>query len=244
MPTSTSPGSMPTQPAAVGPGFAQLKRDRQASSQVYDLLRGAIIDLSLPPGCVLSRSELATRFGVSSTPMRDALMRLEEDGLVEVFPQHATFVSRIDLHRVHQAHFLRLAIELEVVGTVARAPAAATITYLRGLLARQGAMHQLGDTDGFSAADHAFHLVLFEAASVPELWTLVRAQSGHLDRLRRLHLPTPGKVDSIMLEHSAILEAVAAGDGKAAQDSMRRHLAGTVANVEEIRKAFPHYMRP
>jgi DNA-binding GntR family transcriptional regulator len=245
MPISTSPGSMPTQPAA-GPGFARLKRDRQASSQVYDLLRGAIIDLSLPPGCALSRSELATRFGVSSTPLRDALMHLEEDGLVEVFPQHATFVSRIDLHRVHQAHFLRLAIELEVVGTVARAPAAAAaaVTHLRGLLARQGAMHQLGDTDGFSAADHAFHLVLFEAANVPELWTLVRAQSGHLDRLRRLHLPTPGKVDSILSEHAAIVDAVAAGDGKAAQDGMRRHLAGTVSNVEEIRKAFPHYMRP
>jgi DNA-binding GntR family transcriptional regulator len=244
MPTPPSTGSQPTQAPAASVDFTRLKRGRQASSQVYDLLRGAIIDLSLPPGCALSRSELATRFGVSSTPLRDALMRLEEDGLVEVFPQHATFVSRIDLHRVHQAHFLRLAIELEVVGTVARAPDAATVAHLRGLLARQGAMQQLGDTDGFSAADHAFHLALFEAANVPELWTLVRAQSGHLDRLRRLHLPTPGKVDSIMIEHTAILEAIAAGDGKAAQDSMRRHLAGTVSNVEEIRKAFPHYMLP
>lgn len=244
MPSSTSTGSQPTQTPATGVDFARLKRGRQASSQVYDLLRGAIIDLSLPPGCALSRSELATRFGVSSTPLRDALMRLEEDGLVEVFPQHATFVSRIDLNRVHQAHFLRLAIELEVVATVARAPAAETIAHLRGLLARQGAMQQLGDTDGFSAADHAFHLALYEAARVPELWTLVRSQSGHLDRLRRLHLPTPGKVDSIMLDHTAILEAIAAGDGKAAQDAMRRHLAGTVSNVEEIRKAFPHYMLP
>jgi len=243
MPPSTSPKSKQTQSPA-GVDFARLKRGRQASSQVYDLMREAIIDLSLPPGCALSRNELATRFGVSSTPLRDALMRLEEDGLVEVFPQHATFVSRIDLDRVHQAHFLRLAIELEVVATVARAPDAATVANLRGLLARQGAMQKLGDTDGFSAADHAFHFALYEAANVPELWTLVRSQSGHLDRLRRLHLPSPGKVDSIMLDHAAILEAVAAGDGKAAQDAMRRHLAGTVANAEEIRKAYPDYMRP
>ena len=229
--------------AAEAPAFARLQRGRQASSQVYDRLRAAIIDLSLPPGCALSRAELATRFGVSSTPLRDALMRLEEDGLVDVFPQHATFVSRIDLQRVHQAHFLRLAVELEVVGTVARGPEPATIVRLRGLLARQTAMQQLGDTDGFSAADHAFHLALFETAGVPELWGLVRSQSGHLDRLRRLHLPTPGKVDSILSDHAAILEAVAAGDVKTAQDRMRAHLAGTVANVDEIRKEFPHYMR-
>jgi GntR family transcriptional regulator, rspAB operon transcriptional repressor len=243
MPTSPSPKSKQPQ-AAAGVDFTRLKRGRHASSQVYDLLREAIIDLSLPPGCALSRNELAMRFGVSSTPLRDALMRLEEDGLVDVFPQHATFVSRIDLDRVHQAHFLRLAIELEVVATIARAPDAATIAHLRGLMARQGAMQKLGDTDGFSAADHAFHFAMYEAAKVPELWTLVRSQSGHLDRLRRLHLPSPGKVDSIMVDHAAILEAVAAGDGKAAQVAMRRHLAGTVSNAEEIRKAHPDYMRP
>ena len=229
--------------ARAAPAFARLQRGRQASSQVYDLLREAIIDLSLPPGCALSRTELATRFGVSSTPLRDALMRLEEDGLVEVFPQHATFVSRIDLQRVHQAHFMRLAIELEVAGTVADSPDTATIARLRGLLARQRAMQQLGDTDGFSDADLALHLALFEAANVSELWLLVRGQSGHLDRLRRLHLPAPGKVDSIMFDHTAIVDALAAGDRKAAQDSMRRHLAGTVANVDEIRKEYPDYIR-
>ena len=232
------------QSIGAGPAFARLQRGRQASSQVYDRLRAAIIDLSLPPGCALSRAELATRFGVSSTPLRDALMRLEEDGLVDVFPQHATFVSRIDLQRVHQAHFLRLAIELEVIRTAAKARDAEAVARLRGLLARQSAMQQLGDTDGFSAADHAFHLALFEIAKVPELWGLVRSQSGHLDRLRRLHLPTPGKVDSILSEHAAILAAVAAGNGKAAQDSLRVHLAGTVSNVDDIRKEYPHYMRP
>ena len=67
----------------------RLDRDRQAAPQVFERLRGMIISLALPPGSPLSRAELAGQFGVSSTPIRDALMRLEEEGLVDVFPQYA-----------------------------------------------------------------------------------------------------------------------------------------------------------
>src|SRR6478736_2300938 len=84
----------------------RLDRDRQAAPQVFELLREAITTLRLVPGAQLSRTELAAEFGVSSTPVRDALMRLEEEGLVDVFPQHATAVSRIDIQSAHQAHFL------------------------------------------------------------------------------------------------------------------------------------------
>src|SRR5580765_686443 len=93
----------------------RLDRDRQAAPQVFERLRGMIISLELPPGSPLSRAALAGQFGVSSTPIRDALMRLEEEGLVEVFPQYATVVSRIDIGLAQQAHFLRQSLELEIV---------------------------------------------------------------------------------------------------------------------------------
>ena len=69
---------------------------------MFERLRNAIIALELPPGAPLSRAELAGQFGVSSTPVRDALMRLEEEGLVDVFPQHATVVSQIDVDRANR----------------------------------------------------------------------------------------------------------------------------------------------
>ena len=93
----------------------RLDRDRQAAPQVFERLRGMIISLELPPGSPLSRVALAGQFGVSSTPIRDALMRLEEEGLVDVFPQYATVVSRVDVRLAQQAHFLRQAVELEIV---------------------------------------------------------------------------------------------------------------------------------
>src|SRR5258705_13329177 len=101
-----------TAPRRAAPRSAdRLDRDRQAAPQVFERLRGMIISLELPPGSPLSRAALAGQFGVSSTPIRDALMRLEEEGLVDVFPQYATVVSRGDGRLAHQAHFLRQAGE-------------------------------------------------------------------------------------------------------------------------------------
>src|ERR1700738_5442227 len=97
----------------------RLDRDRQAAPQVSERLRKLITSLTRPPASPLSRNALAGQFGVSSTPIRDALMRLEEEGLVEVFPQYATVVSRVDVGFAQQAHFLRQALELEIVKALA-----------------------------------------------------------------------------------------------------------------------------
>src|SRR5687767_7668084 len=97
------------------PSALRLDRSRQAAPQVFDHLREQILSLELAPGTVLSRAELADAFGLSQTPIRDALIRLAEEGLVDIFPQHATAVSRIDVGSARQAHFLRRAIETEVV---------------------------------------------------------------------------------------------------------------------------------
>jgi DNA-binding GntR family transcriptional regulator len=220
----------------------QFRRDRSrhAAPQVFDRLREMIISMTLPPGTVLSRAELVSQFGVSLTPIRDALLRLGEEGLVDIFPQHATVVSPIDLALVRQAHFLRRSIELEIVHVLAAAPDAELVARLRASLARQAAL--LDDFAEFTAADQAFHKLMYEAAQVPDLWALVRQQSGHLDRLRRLHLPIPGKAEAILRDHTAIVEAIAPGDPVEAQNALRRHLSGTLSNVEEIRSRFPDFL--
>src|SRR5689334_19429155 len=127
----------------------RLDRSRQAAPQVLDHLRERIVALDLPPGMLLSRAELAANFGVSQTPVRDALMRLEEEGLVDVFPQHKTVVSRIDIAQARQAHFLRRAIELEVARTLASTAAAALVKRLRATIARQRVALAAGDYADF-----------------------------------------------------------------------------------------------
>ncbi len=226
------------------PRTIRLDRSRHVAPQVFERLREMILSLDLAPGTVLSRAELAARFGVSQTPVRDALMRLAQEGLVDIYAQHATVVSRIDLGAARQAHFLRCAIELEVVRTLAESADAALVARLRATVARQKGLHDAEDHIEFAAADQAFHRQMYEAAGVPELWDMVLRLSGHIDRLRRLHLPAAGKALAIVRDHTAIVDAIARGDPGAGQTALRKHLSGTLAQVEKIRERHPDYVTP
>lgn len=220
----------------------RLDRTRLAAPQVLERLREAILALELVPGTVLGRQALAEQFGVSQTPVREALLRLAEEGLVDVFPQHATLVSRIDLRAARQAHFLRRSIELELVRELALRRPEGLVEALRRQLGLQQALAAAQQYGEFVAADRQFHQLLYAAADMAALVELVGRVSGHVDRLRRLHLPTAGKTASILRDHRAIVEAIAAGDAVAAQEALRAHLSGTLSAVEEIRQQFPDYV--
>ena len=221
----------------------RLDRARQAAPQVFETLREMIISLTLAPGAVLSRASLMEQFGLSQTPIRDALLKLAEEKLVDIFPQHATVVSAIDLRLAHQAHFLRRSVELEVVRALALSADKGFVAPLRAVLAEQQARAAAHDLKGFAAADQSFHRQMCDVAGMPDLWTLIRSRSGHIDRLRQLHLPVPGKIEAILRDHHRILEAIAAGAAGAAQDAVRDHLSGTLMQVEEIKSRFPHYVQ-
>jgi DNA-binding GntR family transcriptional regulator len=220
-----------------------LDRSRHAAPQVFERLRDMIIDMSLTPGTVLSRTELAARFGLSQTPIRDALQRLGEEGLVDIFPQHATVVRPIEVALAREAHFLRSAIELEVVRTLAARPDPVLIAKLKSNLGRQRLLAGEQDLHEFCLADQAFHQMMYVAANVPNLWQMVRSQSGHIDRLRRLDLPSPGKRTRVLQDHGDLLDAIERGDGAGGQDVLRRHLSGTLSNIEDIRRRHPSYVR-
>ena len=220
----------------------RLDRDRQAAPQVFERLRGMIISLELPPGSPLSRAALAAQFGVSSTPIRDALMRLEEEGLVDVFPQYATVVSRVDVRLAQQAHFLRQAVELEIVRALALRHDDAFPAELNATIARQQKFAKAGDFEKFMAADNEFHAQLYAATDKHDIWSLVRSRSGHIDRLRRLHLPSPGKAQDIVRHHKLIAKSIDAGEPEEAQKHLRTHLSGTLSELARIRARYPEYL--
>lgn len=219
-----------------------LDRSRQVAPQIFETLRARILSLELKPNTLLSRAALQAEFGVSQTPVRDALMRLEQEDLVEIYPQHATLVARIDVSAARQAHFLRLAIELEAVRRVAAERDDAVVAALEQALATLRA--SVEDYEAFAAADRAFHQLFYEAAGVPDLFHMVRRQSGHIDRLRRLNLPLPGKMEAVIRDHAALADAVARRDPDGAAAILRRHLSGTLSIVDQIRERHPDYLLP
>lgn len=225
------------------PAFRPRDRSRYAALNVLDDLRERILALDMAPGTVLSRQDLQKRFGVSSTPIRDALIALQDEGLVEIFPQHATLVSRIDLDLARQAQFLRRSLEQEAVRVLAHEPNSGLVQRLRTMIAQQKVFADAEDLESFERSDQSFHGALYDAARAPDLWLLMRRHSGQLDRLRRMHLPLAGRARDIIGEHAAVVDAIEAGDAEASQDRMRSHLSHTLAFSGELRERHPDYFR-
>jgi DNA-binding GntR family transcriptional regulator len=222
----------------------RLDRSRNATVQVFEHLRELIVSLAVNPGTVLARPELCAYYGLSLSPVREALLRLEEEHLVDIYPQHQTRVRCIDLAQARQAHFLRLSVELEMAQVLAQRADPVLAGALLDLVERQRACLEAGDLAGFTALDMAFHRRMYDAAALPDLWSLNRSRSGNLDRLRRMHLPMNGKAQSILAQHAEIAHCIGRGDVVAAQGMVRRHLSDTLGAIDALRARYPDLLLP
>jgi GntR family transcriptional regulator, rspAB operon transcriptional repressor len=210
---------------------------------VFEVLRERIIALDLAPGTVLNRAELQHEFGLSSTPIRDALMRLSDEGLLDIIPQSVTRVSLIDVTLGRQALFLRRSVELEAVRTLAGMADRAFVSELNEFVEAQKGFAAKQDISAFYASDRQFHRRMYELAGAPDLWALVRQRSGHLDRIRRLDLPAAGKMTQVVRDHWLIVTAVSAGDASAAQTHMRDHLSRSISLSQSLQDQNPTFFK-
>lgn len=223
----------------------RVERAGTAAAQAFATLRHAIVSLALPPGRAFSEQEVAQRLGVSRTPVREAVIRLAEAGLVEVLPQRGTFVRRISVGAVTDARFVREAIEVAVVReAVGRLPES-FFAAARGLIAGQREAAAAEDLQRFLALDDAFHRSFADAIGRGHAWSVVESQKTQMDRVRFLSLPegaTP--VGRLIDQHEAILTAAERGDAAACEAAMRVHLAEMLAALEPLRQRHPDLFEP
>ena len=217
-------------------------RRLNTAEQVYEILRDRIIKLDLKPHQVLSRTDLAEEFGVSQTPVREALLKLEVIGLVDVYPQSRTEVSPINAVKIREVQFMRRALETEVcmkLVEVLNEPGAAELT---AILNHQEAIIKDDTKMGlFMQLDKNFHSKLFELVGQTNLNELVQEHSVHLDRMRMLQLPLRGKRKSILSEHRKILSAVMSQDKMRVMDAVRDHLTSKSQTMSTLMANFPEY---
>jgi DNA-binding GntR family transcriptional regulator len=228
--------AMATDMASLAPGAA-------VGAQLYRILRERILRADLAPGTRLSESEIATGYAVSRQPVREAFIKLAEEGLLDVRPQRGSFVRRISVPAVLSARFVREAIEADIVKIVAAAPTPATVTALEANLAAQRRVVADPDPLRFIALDDAFHRLLADAAGQGGAWDLIDGLKLQMTRVRYLGAQRFPR-EKLVQQHEAVVAAIAARDPAAAEAALRRHLREILNDLPAIAAAQPAFFDP
>jgi DNA-binding GntR family transcriptional regulator len=208
---------------------------RQLKDAVYAQILEKILDGTLPAGYALREGELAARFGVSKTPLRDALVRLQADGLVSIPPYRSAVVvgySQQDLREIYEVREL-------LEGACAR-EAALTIS-TDDLAEMSKLMHEsmacieagevvAGREESLAALIDRFDVIMYAQCRNQRINEMVANIRNHIQRIGRLTTRIPGRMVKSVLEHRAIYEAIVQRDGAAAEATMRRHILSVMAD--------------
>jgi DNA-binding GntR family transcriptional regulator len=215
-------------------------RRRQVGDQVYEALKKAIVSLRLPPGAAISENRICRQVGVSRTPVRSAIIRLVEDGLIEVFPQKGSFVAPIKLSAVRSNHFIRKSLELSVLRRAAAAWRPERAAKSRQILTRQAAALEAENFEDFHELDETFHRSFCEAAELEGVWDTIQIAKARVDRVHRM-AAVQGRLPLVVREHQAILDALDAGDREGAEASLDYHLERAPSIMETLIGAHDKY---
>lgn len=207
--------------------------------QLTRALREAIVTMRLRPGEMISEQEIATRYGVSRSPVREAFIRLGDAGLLKIRPQRGTLVVKISQIAVENARFIREAIECAVVRDAARRADKTDRTALGESLERQRAAAEARDGAAVFALDEEFHRLLAGIAGRPAAWDVVEEVKAQMDRVRFIDMSQAIPMSIVVAHHTTIAEAVTAGDAAAAERAMRAHLALILESLPRLAAAYP-----
>jgi len=213
------------------------------TQRVHAALREAILTMGYPPGTLLRKAEICDRFGVSRSPVSDAIARLAAEGLVDVVPQSGSRVSSFSMAEVREASFLRDAVESAAVAKVALDRTEAQAALLVRNMRQQERRVAAGDHAGFYRLDEEFHAILMEATGYPGVASVAAGVSLQLKRARLLLLPEDGRPQDTLDEHRAILDAVLARDPQAARAAMTHHLGQLLTRIAPLEQKYPDFFR-
>lgn len=225
---------------------SNLTKEESLVDQVFRVLRQNIINLNLPPEMPLVEKDIAAIFGISKTPVREALIRLANDRLVTVIPKSGSYVTAISLARHFEACFIRANLEggcvkrlaEKGIGLAEQVKLKSIIAQQKQILEQQSVQSTLNekiDYAPFFAVDELFHRTLFECAGIPGAWELLNSAKAELDRVRHLKkLMGIHRSNSVIEEHSNIVEAIINRDPAFAEKTMGYHIGGIDDEINVI----------
>lgn len=210
--------------------------------RAYEHIRKGIIYADYKPGERLSMKGLGETLELGRTPVREALVRLQQEGLVHTVPQSGTYVSLINLRLAESARFVRENLEKQVVVECCSRLDEHAYRAIDDVIQEQISAAERTDEIGFFVNDNLFHCLLFQVAGRSEVWNWLDSLSVSLDRIRWLSACTEGlKWQTVLDQHLAICDAIVNRDPGEARYIMSLHLHKVLGDKRTIINRFPEY---
>ena len=223
-------------------GFT-LNREKLIGPQIYQFLLNAIVTVRLFPGIGLREKEITERLGVSRTPIREALLRLEDEGLVQIFPQSGTYVSKIKIQEVLESQLIREALECAVARHAAQNGKDDLYVNLSRKLEDYKVALKSGDLKRMYEKDEEFHRTLANFCFPTRLWKITNQAKLQMDRVRHLSLPIPERQINVLEEHRRIFQNIADGNETGAEKAMKEHLEYIHHDLKIVQRKYPEYFK-
>ena len=209
--------------------------------KVYTNLQRSIIELEYKPGELLRKQELCKEFGISRTPLSEAIALLMQDGLVEVVPQAGTYVARLSMDDLHEGAFIREALEIAAIKLLADIITEPQLVKLKRNLRLQRVFIDDEDFQGFYALDAQFHAMLLDFTGFEKLNRVANSAWINVDRVRRLLLPIAERVEETYQEHVEIFGTLERRHPTEASNALEKHLGKLMTYITPLEKSHPEY---
>lgn len=213
-----------------------LNPTQAVNQQIYRILRRDIVHCLIAPGTPLSEKEVSVRFNVSRQPVREAFIKLAENGLIQIRPQRGSYVNKISLSHVLNGCFVRQAIESAVVRRAASRVTTEQLYQLEQNLKQQNTAIEHSKINDFFLLDDDFHQQLAQIAECQLAWDTVENIKATIDRVRYLSLNHISPLEMLLQQHVDIFSGLEKRCPDQVEIAMTRHLDEISQSVQLIQK--------
>lgn len=212
----------------------RLDNFRPLGEMVYESLRDAIINQVLKPGERLMETELAEEMGVSRTPVREAIRKLEQEGYVVMIPRKGAYVAGLSIKDIHEVFEIRGALESLAAGLAAERATQEEIEEMERNIVLEASHFESSDLIKTIEVDTKFHELIFKASKNDRLLSMINNLREQVQRFRTTTLAVSGRMKFALEEHRRIVEAIAARDVQLAQQMAKEHIESAENALLEV----------
>jgi len=211
------------------------------AASVYEVIRDEIVTLKRPPGSPISDKKISADLGISRTPLREAFIRLMEEGFIVAIPYSGTFVTKIQVNALRDAQFIRKSLECSAIEEAARVANESDVLELEKILGKQKNLSGIDRTE-FIKIDNEFHKKIFEISGHLKVWDIVLTAKSQINRARYLFITEETRLSKIIDEHQKIIDAIKANNAEKAIHDLAKHIDISYSFIEKTLNSFQNYI--